>query len=85
MSSPSDDVQPGAYPCPCGLVHEPPARWRQAYATATGGKPPSVKLQIGGRAWMVPRIYIAVHGVKAAELPGLATRLGFAEVQPTAD
>jgi hypothetical protein len=36
-----------------------------------------VKVTVGGRAWMVPRHYIALHGIKAAELP----LLGFEEVK----
>lgn len=27
--------------------------------------------------WMVPRHYIALHGIKGSELPELAERLGF--------
>ena len=31
-------------------------------------------------AWMVPRHYVALHGIKAAELPRLAEVLGFEKV-----
>lgn len=37
-----------------------------------------VKVKVGGRAWMVQRHYVALHGIRAAELPFL----GFKEVRP---
>lgn len=37
---------------------------------------PDVRVQVGDRAWMVQRHYIALHGLKAKELASL----GFAEV-----
>jgi hypothetical protein len=43
---------------------------------------PLIKVTVGGRAWRVPRHYIALHGLKADELPRLALRLGFSEVPP---
>lgn len=33
-----------------------------------------------GRAWRIPRHYIALHGIKRGELRDLATRFGFTEV-----
>ena len=39
---------------------------------------PDVVVQVGERAWQVPRHYIALHGLKAAELP----ELGFPEASP---
>jgi len=36
-----------------------------------------VTVSVNGRAWRVPRHYIALHGLKAAELPFL----GFEEVR----
>lgn len=44
---------------------------------------PDVKIVVEGRAWMVPRHYIALHGIRGADLPMLATRLGFVEVLET--
>lgn len=32
-------------------------------------------------AYMVPRTYFALHGIKEAELPSLAQRYGFQKVQ----
>jgi hypothetical protein len=37
-----------------------------------------MKVSAGGRAWMVPRHYVALHGLRAAELPFL----GLQEVEP---
>lgn len=66
-------------PCPCGEAHEMTSQVREAYENVTLGLPPAVKVTAGQRAWLVPRIFIAVHGLKAGELPGLAERYGFPE------
>lgn len=42
---------------------------------------PTVKVSVGGRIWEVQRHYIALHGVRAAELPDL----GFPEVEVAQD
>jgi hypothetical protein len=42
---------------------------------------PTVKVNVGGRIWEVQRHYIALHGLKAAELP----ELGFPEVEVPED
>jgi hypothetical protein len=65
--------------CPCGEVHELSAAVRAAYEKATTGLPSSVPVETPAGTWLVPRIYIAVHGLKADELPALARRHGFAE------
>lgn len=64
--------------CPCGEVHELSAAVRAAYEGVTEGLPPDVTVTLGGRSWVVPRIYIAVHGLKADELPALAGKYGWA-------
>lgn len=35
-----------------------------------------IKIVVEGRSWMVPRHFIALHGIEAAELPSM----GFREV-----
>lgn len=37
---------------------------------------PDIKITAGGRPWIVPRHYLALHGIKAVEL----STLGFPEV-----
>ena len=64
--------------CPCGQVHELSAAVRAAYESVTAGLPSSVAVETPAGTWLVPRIYIAVHGLKASELPALAERYGFA-------
>jgi hypothetical protein len=64
--------------CPCGDIHELSAATRGAYENKTPGLPETVTIAVDGRAWLVPRIYLAAHGVKADELPALAERYGFA-------
>lgn len=39
---------------------------------------PNVKVTAGGRTWLVQRHYIALHGLKAGDLPNL----GFEEITP---
>lgn len=63
--------------CPCGEVHELSAAVRAEYERVTAGLPADVPVEVEGRAWLVPRIYIAVHGLKADELPELAGRYGW--------
>lgn len=38
---------------------------------------PTVRIQTRKGVWHVPRHYIALHGLKAAELPALAKQYGF--------
>lgn len=65
--------------CPCGQVHELSAKTRVAYENVTMGLPDAVLVQVPEGCWLVPRIYIAVHGLKGDELPALAQRYGWAE------
>jgi hypothetical protein len=65
--------------CPCGAEHPMTGTVRVAYENITRGLPATVLVSVGGRAWMVPRVYIAAHGIPVADLPGLAVRYGFAE------
>lgn len=37
---------------------------------------PDIQVTTPKGTWLVPRHYIALHGVKSSELPGLAIRLG---------
>lgn len=69
----------GILECPCGKAHELSAGTRVAYDNVTAGLPLTVLVAVNGRAWQVPRIYLAAHGVKADELPELAERYGFEE------
>jgi hypothetical protein len=41
---------------------------------------PTVLVTVNNRSWQVPRHYIALHGLIAADLPDLAARFGFTEV-----
>jgi hypothetical protein len=63
--------------CACGqpLHYTDPARraWVEDCIARLG---PVVQVTLGLRTWVVPRHYIALHGLRAAELPGL----GFPEV-----
>jgi hypothetical protein len=72
---------PAAPRCPCGEVHELSAATRAAYEAVTAGLPSSVLVHVSGvGGWFVPRIYIAVHGLKASDLPELAATHGWDHV-----
>ena len=63
--------------CHCGR----PLHYRSAVAKAYVEEQialhgADLRVVIGPRAWMVPRHYLACHGLKAAEVP----KLGFTEV-----
>ena len=64
--------------CPCGEIHELSAAARAAYENVICDLEPDVRIKVPGGCWRVPRIFVAVHGLKAAELPALAERYGFA-------
>jgi hypothetical protein len=63
--------------CPCGEIHELSAATRVAYENVTRGLPPTVLVVVEEQGWYVPRIYLAVHGLKGEDLPALAERYGF--------
>jgi hypothetical protein len=64
--------------CHCGRpLHYQDLEVQRAVERLIRAKGPRVVVRAGGRAWMVDRHYIALHGLKAVELP----RLGFEEVQ----
>ena len=63
--------------CPCGGEHEMSPAVLDAYRRVTAGKPATVPLSTARGTWLVPRIYIAFHGIKADEVPEIAARYGF--------
>ena len=70
--------------CPCGLpLHytNPVIKRYVEDLIATKGEKIMVTTGSPPRSWMVPRHYIALHGLKAAELPNL----GFEEVEHRTD
>lgn len=63
--------------CPCGTAHPMTPEIREAYENIAQGLPDTVRIVTGGRARLVPRVYIAAHGLNAADLPALAEQYGF--------
>lgn len=60
--------------CPCGATHSGPA-WDAALRMVENiGETVRVSVIDGTRAWKVPRVYIAMHGLRAADLGALASR-----------
>jgi hypothetical protein len=48
-----------------------------AFQRVTRGLPETVEVEVSGRKWLVPRLYMALHGIIAAQLPQLAERYGW--------
>jgi hypothetical protein len=64
--------------CPCGEplhYHSPEVREAVDYMVEKFG--PTVIVQVGERRWRVNKHYIALHGLKGADLP----TLGFPEIR----
>jgi hypothetical protein len=57
-----------AFLCPCGERHV--VSWKTANIIRNHGR--NVIVTTSSGSWWVPRIWIAVHGVAAIELPTLA-------------
>ena len=68
--------------CPCGAVHERSRAAAVAYEKVTAGKPATVTLSSTAGSWLVPRIFVACHGIKADDLAQIAERYRF-ERMPT--
>jgi hypothetical protein len=69
--------------CPCGDRHLMSAEVRDAIDAITAGLADTVPVIVRGRgAYRVPRLYIACHGLAAADLPGIAERYGFQPAGP---
>jgi hypothetical protein len=63
--------------CACGRpLHYATAHHRRWVEQLIADLGPAVKVTVAGRSWMVSRHYIALHGLKAVELP----TLGFMEI-----
>lgn len=67
--------------CPCGQpLHYSSTENQAAVERLIAELGDRIRVSVGGRTWLVPRHYIALHGLKARELP----TLGFEEVsEPT--
>ena len=64
--------------CACGRpLHYNSPEIRQVVEEIIEEMGEEVKVVVGNRSWMVPRHYIALHGLKAQELP----TSGFPEVR----
>lgn len=66
--------------CPCGVPHELTPDMAATYGNVTAGLPSTVTVATPDGRFAVPRIFIAYHGLKAADLPALAVRYGFERV-----
>ena len=63
--------------CACGHpLHYSDPKIRGAVERMIAARGPEIPVTVGQRTWLVPRHYIALHGLKSWELP----MLGFPEV-----
>jgi hypothetical protein len=70
--------------CACGLELHYTDQAVRAYVNAlisTSGPTLEVSVLGGGKAYKVPRHYLALHGLNAKDLPRLAQEYGFEEVK----
>lgn len=68
--------------CACGdPLHYVSLDAQRQVQTLTEQLGPLVTVELGNHAWKVPRHYIALHGLVAAELPALARRYGWEQVK----
>jgi hypothetical protein len=65
-------VLSGVDGCCCGERHLMSADVLAAFERITAGLDPLVTVSGPGGSWRVPRLFIACHGLKAADLPRLA-------------
>ena len=64
--------------CPCGKpLHYTDANIRAYVDGMISTKGPTIDVTTPSGSYRVPRHYIALHGIKAAELPWLAQKYGF--------
>ena len=66
--------------CCCGDRHLMTPGGLAALERVTAGLDPLVTVSTPAGAWRVPRLYIACHGLKAADLPRLAGVHGWERV-----
>lgn len=72
-----------AHRCPCGRpLHYGDPHNEELVSEMVANHGDAVKVVIGGRAWKVPRHYIALHGIGGGSLADVAKELGFEEVAP---
>jgi hypothetical protein len=63
--------------CYCGQpLHYSDARLRKIVEEMIKADGPNLRVTVGDRTWEVPKHYVALHGLKAADVPNL----GFPEV-----
>jgi hypothetical protein len=69
--------------CACGhpLHYRDPATER-AVRQLVAHLGPDIQITTPAGTWLVPRHYVALHGISEVELPQLADRLGFPRVRP---
>lgn len=65
--------------CACGqALHYTDASLQAAVQRFIEDLGPTVRVRTPDGAWLVPRHYIALHGIAAKDLPQLAARYGWA-------
>lgn len=75
------DRQTFTHACACGPLHYTDRAAQRRMQRLVDSLGPFVAVHIAGLGmWRVPRHYIALHGLKAPEVPRLALKFGWEEV-----
>lgn len=68
--------------CPCGQpLHYPNPKAQRMVERMIGAHGVTILVQVQSRGYMVPRHWIALHGLKVREIPILAKKYGWEEVK----
>ena len=71
-------VQSVVTTCPCGSTHPMAPGVLAVLDQITAGLPATIAIDVvGSGKWLVPRVYIACHGIKGADVPALAEQYGW--------
>lgn len=74
----------GVVLCPCGRpLHYRSERVRVIVEYLVRAQGTHVRVALGDRAWLIPRHFLALHGLEFRSLPGTFARVyGFRSIEP---
>lgn len=66
--------------CPCGHNHSDSIAWAYVVKQVADLGETVVVTVFGLGSWRVPRVYVAMHGLRGDQLPALASKYGWERV-----
>lgn len=67
--------------CPCGRpLHYSSEQLREEVQTVVDVMGPDIVVETPAGRYLIPRHFIALHGLKAAQVPDLAEQYGFTQL-----